>query len=141
MFRGNGCLSEGSGYGKALPKAWRNVGVFNTDDTHTLARRGVLNGATLCSKLSWLRFTTYVAAGLATFYVLIFASGVLRVQVLILAAAVLVNDFGFLTTSGWVPRYHDRILLVAAAIVLLLINHHLGRRKTAGHWIRMSIHK
>ncbi len=129
MFRGNGCLSEGSGYGNILPEAWREVGVLNTDDVRSLARRGVYEGATLCSVLSWLRFVTYISAMVAALYILVFRSGALRFQVLVLFAAIWVNDTGYLFTSGWVPRYHDRILLLAATIVLLLINHLSGRRK------------
>ncbi len=133
MFRGNGCVSDGFGYGNALPDAWRGRGFLNSDDSNSLARLGKFDGSTVCSFLSWGRFLVFIAASLVALYLFFRWSGKLSQQVLILTGALYANDLGFLVTSGWVPRYHDRMLLVAVVIVLLMVNHHLRPNPAKGN--------
>lgn len=136
MLSGNGCVSDGFGYGNALPDRWRGAGVLPTDDAESLARQGALEDNVVCTALSRTRLAMFVFAMAATLIVVFRTSGILRQRVVLLACAIAANDAAFLFLSGWVPRYHDRILILASVVLLLVLNHWRTRRHRASVHLR-----
>ncbi len=122
MFSVKGCLGNGLAYLEADPGTDSFVGYLTHRGTDSLARRGLLGNTPFCSVVSWAKIIVFAAGLFAALYLFVRGQGAIRRQTILLSGAMFANDFGFAFTSGGFPRYHERIVLLAAVILLLAIN-------------------
>src|SRR5690606_20139979 len=123
MFRDTSCFVAGDGYVERTAENARWMSYLNDNDHNTLARQGYFGRNAVCSILAGIKITVFALASLVGACVLVRHAGELRGQVMILLGAVVANDIGFALTSAPSGRYHDRLLFLAAVVVLLAFNH------------------
>ncbi len=128
MFWNERCFPSGYGFVETKPENARWIGYLNTKDPNTLARQGFFFETPLCFGHFVIKSVTLALSIPVILVVLVFGGGQLRRQVLILCTAVFANDIAFALTSTGSARYHERMLMLATAVLLLALNHWRERR-------------
>lgn len=122
-FMGRNCAPTRSGFVPDTPENEVWLGRINTKDRGTPARDGIFTTNAVCDINYAVQLAVFFLATLMAVWLAFAASGRTRLVALMFAGAIYANDLGFAFTAASSARYHERILLLAVAILMLAWNH------------------